>query len=106
MLARPLGFTPDAPFMTSLVTFRQKGCSGSQSFPQQGSPIPSASMSDWSGLGTAGQLSAQSGTPSPSVSVPPTPGVQIPAWHELGPPQTGVGPQEVPSGSRWQSAEQ
>src|SRR5262249_38227972 len=57
-------------------------------------------------LGTAGQLSWQSMTPSPSASVPPTPGVQIPAWHELGPPQTGVGPQEVPSGSRWQFDEQ
>ncbi len=35
----------------------------------QASPIPSPSMSDCSGLGISGQLSASSGTPSPSRSV-------------------------------------
>src|SRR5262249_61361707 len=45
-------------------------------------------------------------TPSPSESRPPAPGVQTPLWQELAPPQTGVEPHVVPSGSRWQSAEQ
>ena len=56
----------------------------------QASPTPSPSLSAWSGLGTAGQLSLASGTPSPSPSgggasqASPTPLPSLSVWSGLG----------------------
>src|SRR6187549_2804782 len=45
------------------------------------SPMPSRSESAWFGLGVVGQLSRESGTPSPSLSVSPGHWCAGGSWH-------------------------